>query len=297
MMQNNDSMSQFNEKAYIEMLFKMVGSDCDGEVEGDYRDEEGLLVCHVCGKRKEVKGEFPYIGVRVHPTECDCQKERRRQKEEDERRRKEQEVVDELFSYSLIDDRFYESTFSNCQENDFNRKPITIAKRYVAMFNEMLVRNKGLLFYGEPGTGKTFVASCIANALLKKRVPLIVTSIIKLTNASGPFSKEVEEQQKLMRKMNMAKLLVLDDLGSERSTDFKMEQVFEVIDSRYGSKKPMIITTNLSLNQMQEETDIRRRRIYERIFEVCFPVKFAGPSWRYKTASDDYDEIKKLLIG
>ncbi len=296
-MPNDNPVDNSNQAAWMELAFKMMGSDCDKEVEGDWRDDEGLLVCHVCGERKEIRRDVPFLGMRVHPTECACQRKRREAREAEEQRRKEQAIVDDLFSYSLIDERFKTSTFANCAENEYNKKPLAIAKNYVAKFDEMLARNKGLLFYGEPGTGKTFIASCIANALLEKRVPLIVTSILKLTSASGPFSKEAEDQQRLLRKMNAARLLVIDDLGSERSSDFKMEQVFEVIDSRYGAKKPMIITTNLSLDQMKREPDIRKRRIYERIYEVCFPVKFTGPSWRYETAADDYDEIKSLLMG
>ena len=96
--------------------------------------------------------------------------------------------------------------------------------------------------------------------------------------------------------MNEAKLLVIDDLGSERNTDYKMEQVFEVIDSRYGAKRPMVITTNLSLKQMHFEEDIRRKRIYERIYEVCFPVQFTGSSWRFEKASNDYDDVKDILL-
>ena len=124
-----------------------------------------------------------------------------------------------------------------------------------------------------------------------------MTSIIKLTSASGPFSKEAEEQRLLVRKMNAARLLIIDDLGTERESDYKMEQVFEIIDSRYGAKRPMIITTNLSLYQMQHEPNLRKRRVYERIFEICHPVEFEGPSWRWSTAEKDYDEINNILLG
>lgn len=283
--------------AMMQSLVNMVGCDCPKEENSDYRNEEGLLVCGVCGKRKERKLNVPYLGERIVPTLCACGEEKIRREEEEKVRREEQKRCDDLFSFSLIDDRFKESTFDNFQINEYNQRQFKLAKRYVEKFEEMYARNKGLLFYGEPSTGKTYLASWIANALLKKRVPLIVTSIIKLTSASGPFSKEAEEQRLLVRKMNAARLLVIDDLGTERETDYKMEQVFEIIDSRYGAKRPMIITTNLSLYQMQHEPNMRKRRVYERIFEICHPVEFTGPSWRWNTAEKDYDEINNILLG
>ncbi len=263
----------------------------------DYRDNEGFLTCGVCGKRKQMVFDFGNFGTRIVPIMCECDK---KEDAEFEERLKNAEAVrkcDEMFKFSLIDSRFKESTFEHYIENESNAKVLKIAKNYVEHFDELYAKNKGLLFYGEPGTGKSFLASCIANALLQKNVPLIVTSIIKLTNASSPFSKETEEQRKFIDKMNAAKLLLLDDFGAERVTDYKMEQVFEIIDSRYGEKRPMIITTNLSLQQMQNEPDIRKRRVYERIFEVCFPVKFTGESWRMKAASTSYDDLKGILMG
>lgn len=283
--------------AMMEGLSKMVGCDCPGERPGDYRDSEGLLVCGVCGQRKEVRRDVPLIGIRVHPRNCECEERRLREEEEAKKIAKEREAVKELFKYSLIDERFKESRFENFIQNEHNARQFKIAQRYVDRFDEMFRRNKGLLFYGEPSTGKTYLASCIANALLDKRIPIIVTSLIKLTSSSGPFSRDEDKRRILLEKMNAARVLFIDDLGTERDTPYKMEQVFEVIDSRYGAKKPMIVTTNLSLQQMQNEPNIRQRRVYERIFEVCHPVELNGPSWRWKAAENDYDEIEKLLLG
>ena len=71
--------------------------------------------------------------------------------------------------------------------------------------------------------------------------------------------------------LNTAKLLIIDDLGAERGTDYALEKVYNIIDSRYLSGKPLILTTNMTLKDMQESEDIRYRRIYDRIFEMCFP--------------------------
>jgi DNA replication protein DnaC len=282
-------------KAMMEAFVGMVGVDCPCETDGDYRTDNGLLMCGVCNEPKESKHDVPLLGERVLPTMCRCERDKQVALEAEQKRQKQQDKVKEMFRYSIVNDRFRESTFNKFVETVDNKRNLKIAKRYVELFEEMYSRNKGLLFYGDPSTGKTFLASCIANALMEKGVPLIVTSILKLTSAFSPFSQSTEEQEEVIRKMSYAKLLILDDLGTERATDYKAEQVFDVIDSRYNSKKPMIITTNFSLSQMQNEPEIRRRRIFERIFEVCHPVPFIGKSWREKAAADDFDEIQKLL--
>ena len=154
----------------------------------------------------------------------------------------------------------------------------------------MLAQNAGLLLFGSPGTGKTFAASCIANALMGKGVPVLVTSIVRLT--AGMFGDDLNE---LLSRMNAARLLVLDDFGAERSTDFKQEQVFTLIDARYAAKKPMIITTNLT--DFKTETDVRRKRVYDRIFEVCTPIKMDGESKRRVEGQKKRDSIRAILEG
>ena len=69
------------------------------------------------------------------------------------------------------------------------------------------------------------------------------------------------------------------------------------MDGRYRAGKPMILTTNLSLAQMQAATDVRYSRIYDRIFEICYPVEFKGKSWRRKEAANRFDEMTSFLGG
>ena len=98
-------------------------------------------------------------------------------------------------------------------------------------------------------------------------------------------------------KINNAKLLVIDDLGAERGTDYTLERVYDIIDSRYRSNKPIILTTNLTMEQMKDCEDIRYNRIYDRIFEMCYPVKVTGLSWRKREAASRYAETKRILEG
>lgn len=262
----------------------------------DYIGEDGLRRCGVCNFPKEKKIEVPMLGQRFVPVICKCEHDAFVQEKERERLEEEKRRIDELVKYSLVDNRFKESTFDNAQQNDENKMYLTAARNYCERFADMKRMNKGLLLYGEPSTGKTFIAYCIANDLIKRCVPVMVTSIVRLTSATS-LSKGEEEFSRMIEKMNSAHLLIIDDLGTERETDYKMEQVFNVIDSRYNAKKPMIITTNLTMEEMKNTTDIRKRRVFERIFEVCYPLRIVGKSWRRETARNDYQEMKSILFG
>lgn len=59
----------------------------------------------------------------------------------------------------------------------------------------------------------------------------------------------------------------------------------------------MLLTTNLTIDEMKREIDRRYSRIYDRIFEVCYPMQFAGPSWRKKAANQRFREMEALLGG
>lgn len=261
--------------------------------EGDFVNEDGYLCCGKCKTPKEFRRflDPPLSCWMIVPTMCKCQQKELEAQEAEEQRRKDQLLVDSLFRFSLVDERFRESTFDNFREIPENTRALTICKNYVRHFDAMYESSTGLLMYGSPGTGKTFSAACIANALMAKGVPVLVTSIVKLTSTSI-FSDDLQE---ILAKMKSARLLVLDDFGAERNTDFKVEQIFDVIDSRYASKRPMIITTNIPLDNFKSDPDIRRRRIYDRILEVCHPVKMDWESFRTKAVRASYDNTKRIL--
>ncbi len=75
-------------------------------------------------------------------------------------------------------------------------------------------------------------------------------------------------------------LLVIDDFGMERGTEYALEQIYNIIDSRYRSQKPLIITTNLTLTELKNSQDTAHARIYDRLLELCTPIACTGPSMR-----------------
>ena len=263
----------------------------------DYTNpQDGLLYCGRCNTPKEcwVRPGIGGLEDFVAPVMCQCAREREEQEKRAEQMRKDMEAIAKLKHSSLMDERFQDQTFESFKTTKSNARPLRLARRYADGFDEMLQKNQGLLFYGDVGTGKTFTAACIANALLDRKIPVVMTSFVKLLDAVGGFN---EDGGKLIARLNRAKLVIIDDLGAERGTDYGLEKVYDIVDSRYRAKLPMLLTTNLELTEMKNTADRRYRRIYDRIFEVCYPVEFAGPSFRKAEAKRRWNSMKAFLEG
>ena len=271
---------------------------------GDYYDSEGFLVCGKCHTRRQVEVNMPDLKavpfdpkkkVRVKmPVSCRCRAERRYQEEQMLQQDKDMRAMEALKRQSLMDERLWDVSFDSFRKTNDNAYNLKLCLRYANHFDEMLAKNQGLLFYGGVGTGKTFAAACIANHLLNQRIPVIMTSFVKLLESMQGFS---EDDSALIARLNRAKLLIIDDLGAERSTDYALEKVYDIVDSRYRAKLPIILTTNLSMTELKESTDIRYTRIYDRIFEMCYPMQFKGQSWRKVEAARRFDAMKNFLEG
>lgn len=260
--------------------------------DSDYIDpDDGLLYCGVCHTPKQCR--VPFRG-NMYTQFCICSCEAKRIEAERETLRK-QQLDAEIYRLKSLSgmtrQQLSECHFDKYSVNVDNEKQFKICRKYADNFEAMLSKNQGLLLWGGVGTGKTFSAACIANSLLDRDIPVVVTSFAKLLGASKGFG--VDED--MISELNRAKLLIIDDLGAERNTDFALEKVYNIIDSRYTAGLPMILTTNLDLTEMQQCKDIRYVRVYERILEVCYPVRFAGKSLRKDEARGRFAEMEEFL--
>lgn len=128
---------------------------------------------------------------------------------------------------------------------------------------------------------------------MEKGVPVVMTSFVKLLE----IIQSTGQESTILSNLNSAQLIIFDDLGAERGTDYTLEKVYNIVDSRYRKRLPMILTTNLTIEQMKDEQDIRYSRIYDRIFESCYPMQFTGPSWRKKKHPDVSRRLKICLAS
>lgn len=261
--------------------------------EHDY-ENDGLIYCGNCHAPKQqwihVFDKDMKVGI-----SCKCEKEKQEAERKAQEQYSERLRIDDNKRLSGLTAEQKLHTFSTAICNNSNEKQIRYCRNYANKFDEMFKRSQGLLLYGPPGTGKSYLASCIANELLERGKSVKVTSTISVVGHTSFYSDD--EHTEYVRRITLPDLLILDDLGAERNTDFALERVHDIVEYRVESGKPMIVTTNYSLQMMKEETDIRKSRTYDRIFKCCFPMPFTGSSFRKQNANNSYADIKRMLEG
>ena len=257
--------------------------------EGEYLGENGLLYCEKCHTpiqcRKLVFGK-----TRTLPCTCKCrQEEMRKRKAEDEARERMQQI-DRLKSAGIQERHLLDWRFDVAEDTD----TIRWAKNYVANWKKVRAENLGLLLWGDVGTGKSFAAACIANALLEQATPVLMTNFSKILNQMGTMY--TEERYQYIASFNHYPLLIIDDLGIERSTEYAKEQVYAVIDERYKANLPLIITTNLTIGEIRNPENVADARIYSRVLEMCTPIHVGGGDRRQAMSRNKQERMKSVLF-
>lgn len=204
-----------------------------------------------------------------------------KQRENHERILKEQQTVDEAFRTSRMSLRFKERTFENFIPETNTKTAYEIALSYHA-------QKSGLLFIGACGVGKTHLAAAIANRQIFKTPTLFISCPDFLMELRSEISRKKNEQRYLFELAKKVRLLILDDIGAEKSTEWVHETLFVLINYRYEQMLPTIFTTNCSLEELEEKLG---KRITSRIIEMCRCIQMGGEDWRVLTRK------KKLEAG
>ena len=249
--------------------------------EGDY-EQDGFIHCGVCHERKQAEVTNPITGqTKKMPCVCRCIVEER----EAEEKRIRAEANRRL---AFVEADYRSCTFDKYEGGD--PRTAKAMRNYADHFAELDKMGQGMILFGAVGTGKTFAAACIANKLLEDGHSVCMTS---LSNLVRKIQKTTFDKADPLSDIPRYDLLILDDLGSERDTEYMKEHVFDIIDARYRVNKPIIVTTNLTWEQFNSPQSLSDARVYDRLRERCLPVEFKGKSRRNKQGR--FDEMKAIL--
>ena len=233
----------------------------------------------------EVFGQTRYIRGT-----CKCELERQAQ---EEARRKEYERkarIERLFDLAELGPRFAECTFESWIARPGSERCLDAAKNFAEHFDRHQVSGEGLLMFGNPGNGKSHLAAAIVNAVIPRGKACVfrsVPALLKKLQETYRADARVSESE-ILAVLQDADLVVLDDLGAEKMTEWAESMLYYIVDQRYRWRKPLIVTTNCDLEELEERIGTRT---FDRLLEMCVLVENRATSYRKEQA---FKRIKTL---
>lgn len=226
------------------------------------------MSCNICGDRGIVLKDDVAVP-------CICSKQRAA----------ERLIIDSRMPRNLLNCSLDRFCFTYYDKNCFDREKgisyyeiARLAHRAAKEFIDNFLKDPntdGLLFTGDVGSGKTFLASCIANSLLKRGQVVLFAVVpdlldqIKATYDFGKGAGEVTEFD-LLDAARQVPLLILDDLGAHNYTEWTRNKIYSIINYRLNHRLPVIVTTNIKLDEIEEYLG---ERTTSRLLEMCKPYR------------------------
>lgn len=279
-------------------MFEKISKSSTYVKEGErYMGTDGLIYCAKCNTPLQSPIDFGGTVLNM-PIMCRCKQENEDRLKKIFNQTQHKIAVEQIRNFGFNNKYYLNCTFD--KDDGANSKISILARKYVDNFDKFYSKGLGLLFKGSCGNGKTFMSACIGNALIEKEYSVYMTSISDLVNL---MSKDFgNNRPELIEKLSNVDLLILDDLGTENIMDSRksstIELTYKIIDSRYISNKPMIISTNLDILAMLNSNDlnINLRRIFERILQRCKPFDL-GSNNRRKAQSRLNSDVFNSILG
>jgi DNA replication protein DnaC len=199
--------------------------------------------------------------------------------------RRKADLIEKLTGPCRVPRKFLAKTIDNFEaDNPHLKQILSEARAYIATFSTAPEDDgsacRGLVLRGPEGTGKTHMAVAILRAVISQGYQAMFYNVSDLfLDLRRTMTEEGKSQSEadLIHPLRSADLLVLDDLGMERASDYTREILYTVINSRYAEDRATIITTNCNKNELLERLG---RSTTSRLQEMCLDLPFPEGDWR-----------------
>ncbi|AFM41946.1 DNA replication protein [Desulfosporosinus acidiphilus SJ4] len=262
--------------------------------------------CQFCNK------ELLYLGMRSlltktilkwkkEPERCNCKESVKYWKEVDQAKEKAELDMQEqkeqaklmasatrLFDQSKMGKRFRSRTFESFEVNSYNSKAFESVKRYSDGFGKFADQGLGFMLSGPYGTGKTHLAAALAIDLISKGIPVVFGTLLSLLGKIKRTYVEDRGQDHeldILETYSTVDLLIIDDLGKERASDWVLEKLFSIVNTRYENNLPIVVTTNFNLETLIDKLAVNKNSdiaesIVSRLHEMCKGIYLNAPDYR-----------------
>lgn len=247
------------------------------------------LICERCGcKVTFTKISVSGLGIRFLLNNCSCEKKRR---EEEDKLQFEEKLaitkkakIEKFFKMSQLGERFRNISFQNWENREGTELVYKTCEDFVINFEQYRKTGESLLIYGNPGNGKTHLSAAMAGYLLKKGYSVIFQVVPDmLDKIRATYSSNQESEIEIVNSLISADLLILDDLGAQKLSEWNESKIYQIINARYAKKLPIVITANIPLLTFETYTG---SRVWDRLLEICTIVENQGESYRKKAAME-----------
>jgi len=259
--------------------------------------------CPDCGQ-EIMLFDIPYIGAIGQEVKCQCVEDRE-ERERQERITSGTAIIrQKMREASGMGKRYQLYTFGRFKRNESNGAALDAALQFVEDYCAGQAKYGGIMLCGNAGTGKTFLACAIANALIDRRpisddnaenaawgchslgyyspVTFFGTAdLMQRIRSSFNGYGAGESGASLVERCKSAKLLILDDFGAEKISDWVREVVYDIVEHRWQNLMHTVLTTNETPASLRDKYG---DRIADRVKNMCATFPLTGKSQR-KTAT------------
>lgn len=173
--------------------------------------------------------------------------------------------------------RFSTRTFDTFDTDSGDREAFDKCMAYAkCLIVDMQTDKNGLLLTGSTGIGKTHLAAAIANKAIDSGIVTIFSTFSDLLKAERD---SMNGGKSMLNKYKDVPLLVIDDLGKEKQSEWVNEVLYQIVNHRYEAMLPIIITTNLTMKELYNTID---HAVFGRLVEMCEVVSVNGKDRRLK---------------
>lgn len=243
--------------------------------------------CEFCGKELAPIG-FDYLYANISPEfinyeRCTCKKAQEYWKKQDqiayenEKKKHYREIINKIYKQSYMQKNLQSKNFENFNIGSNNKIAIKVAKDYTDKCIKNIERN-GLIITGKSGHGKTHLASAIANKLIEQdKIVLMGRLTTLLDMIKETYRDNTKSENELIELYSNVDLIIIDDLGTEKISNWALEKLYTIIQNRCEKELPIIITTRFNKEGLIERFEKSQDKeladaTIEKLYQMCYGI-------------------------